>query len=158
MKLIQQGLFRLAKDKNIDTLYEVWISDGGEQEILVDVWQINDRNTNEYKHYETHSIQYFMKQEFEKVDVPYKVKDSYMYLHLYSKKSRNGQKLIDKNKFSKKISKTFPYDFSKIIQDYDIFKSGNKIIIKYKGKDKGCKPEFGPVKPIIKKELENGKI
>lgn len=145
MKLIQQGLFRLTKDKNIDTLYEVWVSDGDEQEILVDVWQINYRNTNEYKHYETHSIQYFMKQEFEKVDVPYKVKDSYMYLHLYSKRSRNGQKLINKNKVSKKI-KTFHYDFSKIMQDYDISKSGDKIILTYKGKDKCCKPEFGLVK------------
>lgn len=88
MKLIQEGLFRLVKDKNIDTLYEIWVSDGGEQEILVDVWQINDKDTNEYKHYETHPIQYFMEQEFEKVDVPYKVKDTYMYLHLYSKEKK----------------------------------------------------------------------
>lgn len=85
MKLIQEGLFKLTKDRNLDTLYEVWISDGGEREILVDVWQINDKKKNEYKHYETHSIQYFMGDNFEKINLPYKVKDMYMYLHLYGK-------------------------------------------------------------------------
>lgn len=66
-------------------------------------------------------------------------------INMSKKKKRQNKKL------RRNIIEPLKIDLGKTIQDC-ISKSDNKIILKYEGKDKGCEPEFGPVKSIIKKE------